>query len=259
MFIQFGIGEILLAPVGGNLPANPSPFQPITLQDVTLDITGKLVKLMGQNKGPDDVAPSDMEVKGDIGIGRMDVNLFNQTIFGESTSPIAGIDAQIPQEAHTVPVNPGPYTVAVAQAGANWRKDLGVRYASGPNAGQNFLRDVPGPPVATGHYSVNSTGTYTFFSGDAGAAIVIAYNWNDTSTGETLTVLNHLQGYGPVVEMYLRQPYQGRNGLHFFKVRFNGLNASLKRDNYQIPKMAWEAFPTDDLPPRWFEWFQEKL
>jgi len=54
---QFGIGGLLLNPYGGNLAANPTPYEMLTIMDVSVDITQELKDLTGQYKFPDDVAP----------------------------------------------------------------------------------------------------------------------------------------------------------------------------------------------------------
>jgi hypothetical protein len=251
-YFQFGIGEVFLVPIGGNQATNPTPQQGFTIQDVTFEITRKNVKLMGQNQLPDDVAPSDMEGKGELSVGALSIDMFNQTMFGETASPTPGIDIIQANEVQTVPAS-GPFTVNVTNI-STFIKDLGVIYATTSGAGvrrQEFVR-VTGSPLA-GQYSV-SGGTYTFNSADATASVAISYVWTQ-NTGETLTLTSHLQGYGPVVEMWLRQPYQGNNGIHIYAARLTGLNAPLKRDNYQIAKIGFEFFPTQDIPPKFVDFF----
>lgn len=253
-YFQFGIGEVFAIPISGNLATNPTPQQGFTIQDVTFEITRKNVKLMGQNQLPDDVAPSDMEGKGELSVGALSIDMFNQTMFGESGTT-AGITVIVANEPHNVPAPSGPFTVTVTNS-ANFTKDNGVIYAAqfGSFSPRTAFTRVVGSPTAQGQYSV-SAGVYTFNSADATAPIAISYNWFDSAHGETLLLTSHLQGFGPVVEMYLRQPYQGNNGIHIFAARLTGLNAPLKRDNYQIAKIGFEFFPTQDIPPRFVEFF----
>lgn len=256
-YFQFGIGEVFALPISGNLATNPTPQQGFTIQDVTFEITRKNVKLMGQNQWPDDVAPSDMEGKGELSVGALSIDMFNQIMFGESgTTP--GTTVIVANEAHSVPAPSGPFAVSVTAGGslANFTKDNGVIYAAqfGSIAPRTGFTRVIGSPTAQGEYSV-SAGVYTFNSADATASIAISYNWFDSAHGETLLLTSHLQGFGPVVEMYLRQPYQGNNGIHLFAARLTGLNAPLKRDNYQIAKIGFEFFPNQDIPPKSVEFF----
>lgn len=78
----------------------------------------------------------------------------------------AGFGA-LASEAHTVPANPGPYTVTVSSA-ATFSTDHQVTYSVAAP-----LVRVSGVP-AQGQYSV-AAGVYTFAAGDAGQALTIAY------------------------------------------------------------------------------------
>lgn len=72
-------------------------------------------------------------------------------------------------ETHSVPANPGPYTVTVTNA-STFSCNQSVAYASG-----TLLTQVTGTP-ATGQYSVDSsTGVYTFAAGDAGQSLDFVY------------------------------------------------------------------------------------
>lgn len=238
MFEFFGLGYIFFAPVGGNQPVNPTAMGALGLQSASVDIDQKLVELKGANKGPDDVATSDMTVKGKLEMGRIDVDLFNQTYFAETLSTNAPII--VPNEADTIPATPGPYTVTVAGS-ATWTKDLGVKYTNG----QPFVKVASGPTA--GEYSV-AAGVYTFAAADQAKAVLISYEKSSTA-GTLLTVHNQLQGFGPIVECFLWEPYSSvlnqstNNGIHLYAVRFSKLSLALKRDNFAMATMEYEAFP----------------
>jgi hypothetical protein len=244
---QFGIGGMFGNPVGGNLATPSGPQQFGTLQDVSVEFTQKLVELYGQNKFPDDVAPSDMKLSGKAAFAKIEIELFNALYFAETIA--TGIDIVKDREAATVPSTPGPYTVTVTEA-ADFVKDLGVLYAA---TGKPFER-VAAASEALGKYSVNeTTGVYTFASADGGADVLISYVYSDTG-GRTLTVTNRIQGYGPVFELYMLQPYQGTNGLHLYACRASKMSAPMKRDNYLISDFEFEAFA--NAAGKVFDWFQ---
>ncbi len=244
---QFAIGGMYGNPTGGNLGTPSGPQQFGTIQDVGVEFTQKLVELYGQNKFPDDVAPSDMKVSGTGGFAKIEVELFNALYFADTIS--TGVDIVKEREAASVPATPGPYTVTVAQA-ANYLKDLGVLYAAN---GKPFEKVTAGSEAA-GKYSVDEgTGVYTFDAGDADADVLITYVCSDTG-GRTLTVTNHIQGYGPVFELYLTQSYQGNNGLHLFACRASKMSAPMKRDGYLISAFEFEAYA--NAAGKVFEWFQ---
>jgi hypothetical protein len=243
-FFQFGIGGLFAIPTTGNLATPSGPVQFGTIQDTNVEFNQKLEKLMGQNKGPDDIAPSDMEIKGKSGFGRIDVNIYNALFFGETIA--TGISVTQPNEAHAIPATPFTVTVAPPNSGT-FSKDLGVRFASNLQA---LTRVTSGP--TTGQYSVTA-GAYLFAAADTLLNVQISYEYTLTS-GQTLTVTNRIQGYGPVFELYLNQPYQGTNGLHLRACRASKMSAPMKRNGYLISDFEFESFP--DAGGNWFDWFQ---
>ncbi len=233
---NFGSGFLFGVPSGGNLAINPTPKQFGTLQDVSFEITQDLKELRGQNKFPEDVAPANMKGSGKAMFGRLDIDTFNQMFFAEQTTT-AGVQVIQANEAHTIPGSVS-FTIQVTNF-ANYRNDLSVFYASN---GKRFTNSGLVSP-AVGQYQVNtSTGTYTFAAADASVAVAISYTWNNSAAGESITVINHLMGYGPVTELWLSQPYQGTNGAHLYAVRFAKLGAPLKREDYQIAEMDFQFF-----------------
>jgi hypothetical protein len=230
---QFGIGALLANPTTGNLAALPNPQKFGTLQDVDVEISQKLEKLMGQNKFPDDIAPGDMAITGKAAIGNIQVDMFNQMMFAPSAGLTVGVNITALNEAHSVPAS-SPYTITVINS-TTFKTDLGVWYVGGDE-----LQRVTSV-TAAGQYSV-SAGVYTFFSGDASASVLITYEYTSASTGKTMTAVNQLQGYGPVFEIYLWMPYQGSNGMHLYACRSSKMSLPLKRSGYAIPAFDFEAF-----------------
>lgn len=231
---QFGIGALFAIPTTGNLASTPTPQQFGTLQDVSFEISQKLETLMGTGKFPDDTAPSDMKITGKATFGNLQVDLFNQLFFGQSALAV-GIAATALNEAHSVPATT-TYTVTVTNS-TGFTKDFGVIYANGAR----FERVTTSPTA--GQYTV-SAGVYTFAVADASAAVLISYEYTPTvnTTGKTLTVTNQLQGFGPVFELYLDQPYQGANGVHLYACRSSKLGLPLKRAGYQVAEFDFEAY-----------------
>ena len=313
--LQFGIGGMYGNPTGGNLATPSGPQRFGTLQNIDLEISQKLVSLYGQNKFPDDVAPSDMKVSGKGGFANIEIDVYNALFYAETIA--TGISAVAPDELHPIPgasgievavigtpgtlysvgdiclltsgggtggsvkilavstggiptvieiyapgtgfsttsacttsggtgsgltvdiTVSGTYTVTVVNA-TTGTVDLGVRYAS---TGQPLIKKTS--LTAVGQYKVNIPfdGIYTFYSGDAAVAggVLISYVYTNSS-GRTLTVNNQLQGYGPVFELYLLEPYQGTNGVHLYAARASKMSNPLKRDNYLISDFEFEAY-----------------
>lgn len=250
---QFGIGGMYGNPIGGNLATPSFPQRFGTIQDVSVEFNQKLVPLRGQFKGPDDVAPSDMEVKGKGAFAALEVEIYNSLYFGDT------IAANIKNIPLTSGVDGELHTVATGSATVSHTPvltDLGVRYQSG-----GYLQQVASGPTQGQYSVVLATGVYTFNAADNSANVLISYTYSITNTGtpgtgqaRTLTVANHVQGYGPIFELYLMMPYQGTNGLHLFQCRASKMSAPYKRDNYVISDFEFESYPNST--GNWFEWFQ---
>jgi hypothetical protein len=210
------------------------------IQEVSFNRTAKIVPLWGSNQYPDAVAVSDKQIKGKVKMGRVDPDMWNNIMFGEN--PTSGSPIVYPNEAHTVPASPGPYTVNVTNKTA-FSQDLGVRYTNG----QPFTNMQGATLTEVSQYNVVA-GVYTFYAGDAGATIQISYQ--DTSTTGTLTTEhNQIQGWAPVVRLICWEYYSStinqstNNGYIFYNVIFGGLNIPIKRDDWEYPEIEWEAFP----------------
>lgn len=239
MRIQFGAGQLYLNPNGGNTPTNATPQWLATLQDVNIDIAATIKDLRGQYQFPDDTAISDRKITWKSGFGRFDIDAYNNLYFGETAITTGGDDLNV-QEAATVPATT-PWTWRV-QNFATYSQDLGVIYAA---TGQKFTKVASGPTV--GQYSVNvSTGVYTFAAADASAAVLITYISTVTS-GRLLTVNNHVQGFGPALELFLSLPYQELtagipNYCHLYSCKVSKLGQPFKRADYLITDIEGEAY-----------------
>lgn len=248
--IQFGAGNIFALPLTtiGNPATNPTPVQPLSLQDSSVEFDQKIEQLRGQYKYADDIAPGDCDIKGKMSFGQSEIIQFNNLMFSGATA--AGITATQPNEVHSVPSPSGPYTILIAPPGSGtFSKDAGVRYGT---TGAPLQKVASGPTI--GQYSV-SAGTYTFAAADAGAAVLISYTYTLTTTGNTLTISNQQQGFGPAVEVYFNKPYQGTNGLHLFYVRCSKFAIPTKRSGYEIYEVDFmaSANPAGQV----WEWFQQ--
>lgn len=242
MRIQFGAGQLFLNPNGGNTPTLATPQWLATLQDVHIDIAATIKDLRGQYQFPDDTAISDRKITWKSGFGRMDIDAYNQLYFGE-TAITTGGTPMVVQEADTIP-STAPYTIMVAQA-AEFVQDLGVVYSS---TGQKFTKVATALAVtAAGEYYVNTTtGVYTFNGADEGAGVLITYT-DTVATGRKLDVLNHTQGYGPALELFLSLPYQELtagvpNYLHLYSCKVSKLGQPFKRADYLITDIEGEAY-----------------
>lgn len=111
------------------------------------------------------------------------------------------------EEASSIPVTPGPYTVTVAEA-VSFIEDLGVI-----KDGVTVMTRVPSAPAA-GQYSV-AAGVYTFNSADQGDAIEITYRYEIDSADYTVTMPNQVVFDSAPPEGLLSASFQ-----FFFACRF---------------------------------------
>lgn len=242
MRIQFGAGQIFMNPNGGNQPTNATSQILATLQDFSIDISATIKDLRGQYQFPDDTAISDKKITWKSGSGRFDIDLFNNTFFGE-TSISTGGTPPIVQEAHTIPAT-NPYTVTVTNSAATPLKDLGVTYAA---TGQKLTNVGSGSLTAAGQYKFNTgSGVYTFFSADASLGVNVSYT-ETLATGRILTVQQHVQGFGPALEIFASLPYQELtanvpNYVHLYSCKVTKLGIPLKRADYLICDLEGEAY-----------------
>lgn len=245
---QFGVGAAFITPWAGNQPSPSFPQRVMTIEGADVTIDRKLEELKGQNQMPDDVAPSDMTVKFKISAGRLGVDLVN-TMLGETIA--AGYNLPNVDEGPTaIPATPFQITVAnsatfLASIGGLPDGDKGVLNAA---TLQPFQR-VAASPTA-GQYTCVA-GLYTFASADnvSGIKVLISYISTPVSGGRTLTSLNHIQGYGPVNEIFIVAPYVSAGAafplgmLRLRATRTSKMGFPMKRNGYLITPLEGDAFP----------------
>jgi hypothetical protein len=241
MWEAFGPGVVFGIPVGGNVPTNKTPQNLIGIQEVSFNRTAKNVPLWGSNQFPDAYAVSDKEVKGKVKLARTDADMWNNLIFGNPTNS-TNAPIVFPNESHTIPASPGPYTVTVTNH-TTFSQDLQPRYANG----QPFTNMQGGSLTEVGQYNV-SAGVYTFYSGDAGVTVLISYETTSTA-GTNVTEFQQIQGWSPIVRLICWEYYNStinqsnNNGYIFWNCIFGGLNVPIKRDDWEYPEVEFAAFP----------------
>jgi hypothetical protein len=97
---EFGSGTVWVTPVGGNLPANPTPIEIGTLQDVSIDISFDLKMLYGMNQFPEAIARGKGKITGKAKFGRFNSDLINQMMFAQTRT--IGTEAAQKDEPHTL-------------------------------------------------------------------------------------------------------------------------------------------------------------
>lgn len=234
--IQFGSGIIFATPVAGDLAVDPTPQEVGIIQDVSLTLSGDIKELYGQFQWPVDSAIGKRSIKGTFNFAQMTNSFFNQLFFADTVA--AGVIQTAYREAHSIPATT-TYTVTVANA-ADFVADQGV---INQNTGLAMVDIGSGSPTEGQYTFVQATGIYTFSSADASVPITISYTYSNTTLGTTLTVGNHVMGWGPVVSLTIPLMYQGTvNSINLPNVRLGKIDFKTKLDDYLMLSTDFSAF-----------------
>ena len=229
---QFGSGTLWGYPVGGNVAANPTPIKFGTLQDISLEISGALKELYGQNQFAEAVARGKCKIACKAKFAQIVGKHVNDLFFGQAMN--GGQKLTSLDEAQTVPAS-SPYTVTVTNS-AQFVDDWGVRYS---------VTGLPLTKVTTspvqGQYSVSS-GVYTFAAADGGAAVLISYRYS-SATGLQLNIRQQLMGFAPTFQILLNEQYAGKQAnLLLYSCVAEKLTWATKNEDFLVPEFDFEAF-----------------
>ena len=219
--------------------ANAPPFLFGVLQDVSLDFDQKLESLVGQNKVAVALGDGELKITGKAKFARLQMTLMSNLLVGQS-SVTGTLEMVSAGEAATVPSG-SPYTYVVANSSLTPLEDFGVFYQS---SGIQLTPVASGP--ATGQYAFNaSTGTYTFASGDASAALYVYYTYTATG-GNKLVYANPLMGTAPVFEVYFKTATTNFGASKEVTIKLNACKSSklslgFASQKFTIPEFDFQA------------------
>lgn len=234
----FGAGALWGTPLtdaAGNAIANPTPTLFGVLQEVSVDISGDVKELYGQNQFAEAVARGKAKISCKAKFGRINGLLLNQLFFGQTVSSSIVAD-YYDATGSAIPSTPYQITPTVPASGT-WSRDLGVRNASG-----NPMTRVASAPT-TGQYSV-AAGVYTFAAADTGLTVFISFAYTAASTvAKTSIVSNIAMGSAPSFRCDLSNGYLGGQlALSLYNCISTKLSFSTKLDDFEIPEMDFSAF-----------------
>jgi hypothetical protein len=178
----FGAGRFF----GIGAYTNPTPCRALVPQSQSIDFKRKTESLFGELQLPVAVGAGEMDVSNKIEYGKTQARIMADIMLGDSG--VAGSYYEADNESGTVAATT-PFTISVANA-AHFLFDLGVQNAV---TGAIYACVASGP-VAGASYSVSAGGVYTFASGDAGIQMYISYAYSVPTVGESITMVNQLQG-----------------------------------------------------------------
>jgi hypothetical protein len=236
----FGTGSLFAAATidaQGNAIANPTPIKFGELQDISADFGRDLKMLYGQNAMPVSVAGGKMKFDFKAKFARIAGRVFNDLYFGNALG--AGTLQAVQNEltGALIPATPFQITVTPPNSGT-FSRDLGVMDANGVP-----MARVASAP-ATGQYSTNGSGQYTFAALDTGRRVFISYAYTATAAAaRTINLTNQAMGACPVFGVDLAINFSGQQ----FNWRFPNCVASKlsfepKQDDYFTAGFDFSAF-----------------
>jgi hypothetical protein len=218
--IFFGAGSLYALDLSA---AMPTPVKFGLLQEVSVEISGSKKELHGGRQFPVDVARGKSKIIGKAKKAEFDLKALASLHLGET--PATGELLYAEDELGTIPSDPGPYIITVANS-ANFYKNLGVRFVG---TGLPLTRVAAAP--ATGQYAVNeTTGVYTFAAADKQLQVYMDYLYSSAATGSTVTITNKRMGDAPTFMAVLTRKYKN-------KTKTMILNACIS-DKFTLPFKA---------------------
>ena len=234
----FGAGAVWMTPLTdatGAAIVNPTPLLVGTLQDASVDISGDVKELFGQNQFAEAVARGKAKIDIKLKFARWNGALLNSIYFGQTMSSSI-IGNVYDTTGAAIPSTPFQITPTVPVSGT-WARDLGVRNASG-----NPMTRVASAPT-TGQYSV-AAGVYTFATADTGLTVFISYAYTATSTvAKTSIVSNLAMGAAPTFRCDLTNGFNGNAlAISLYSCVATKLSMATKIDDFNIAEIDGSAF-----------------
>lgn len=236
----FGAGNMYvtqLQDASGAAIANPTPYPLMVLQEGSLNFSGDMKQLFGQNQFPVAVGRGKVSLTCGVKPARIFAGVWNALFFGQTLA--SGLVANFTDTTgQAIPATPFQITVTPPSSGT-FAADLGVISA----AGLPMQRVASAP--ATGQYAVNvGTGQYTFAAADTGQTVYINYQYTATVTGaKKQTVANLPMGYAPTFKADLTVAYQGKIVTFSFpNAVASKMALPFKNEDFMIPEFEFGAF-----------------
>ncbi len=213
--------------------SNATPVNIGFAQGLSIDFSGSMKDLTGQNQYALDSARGAVKVSGKMTAATLSGEAWNTVFFGEQFA--TGGIAWAPDEQANIP-GTTPFTSPVANAGT-FDQDLGVKFA---DSGLPLIKVAAGVTPTTGQYSVTG-GTYTFAAADANRPILRTYSYTTTG-GRTLSINNHLLGYAPKFQLdYFTSRDNKPLIARYFQCQWSKIALASKLEDYILPEMDFSV------------------
>jgi hypothetical protein len=240
MQLVFGAGDFYGVPLfdaSGNAITNPTPIKIGAMQDMSLDFSGDLKELYGQNQFALASARGKVKISGKIKGAQINGSMLNNLFFGQTMT--AGTLSAVNADTVGANIPTTPFQITVVPPGAGtFVSNLGVL-----DSNQVPMIAVASAP-AVGQYTVTAGGIYTFNTADVGKKVFIDYNYTQAlSTAKKIVVANMAMGAAPSFKAYMHTQYQGKRAL---VVMYSAIASKLnlfqtKTDDFSIPELDFTA------------------
>lgn len=227
---DFGSGVLLAS---STTLANPSGLNFGLLQEVSTDLSFDTKMLYGQYQFPVALGRGKAKFSAKAKMARISGLVMANLFLG--VAPTVGELLTSFGETGTIPAS-STYTVQAAQH-STFVDDYGVVYAT---TGLPFVKVAS--LTAVGQYT-ESAGTFTFYSGDAGVAVLLNYTYTVTTAGtQQVAITNQLMGSTPTFQCQL---YGGSFGGVPFNMKLyncvcNKIGLATKLDDFMVPEIDFD-------------------
>lgn len=232
---MFGAGSMFCIPN----TAVPTPRLLGTMQEVSIDFSGNIKELFGQNQFAEATARGQQKVTGKSKFANISMATYNDLYFNEALATGQNLVALNEVQ----PVDATAHTVVAKKS--TFLTNLGV--VDGTTA--KTMTRVAGNAPATGEYTLDeSTGTYTFSSDMDNKPVYLSYMYFDAANGKTIVINNQPIGEAPS----FMGVFSGRFGGKETTLILNNCIASklslitTKQEDFSIPEFDFSA-STDSL------------
>ncbi len=233
---QYGFGAGTMIATRTDV-ANSTPQQFGVLQNVEVDFEFSMKELIGQSQFPVAIARSTGKITGKAASARIAAKQYNDLFFGQTLTGSSGV-VLISNETGTIPGT--PYQITVAQA-ATFAADQGVFFAA---TGLPLTKVASSP--ATGQYSVNASGVYTFAAADTALGVLISYTYTVSSGASKIALSNQLMGSQPIFKVVLQETFNSKLiNLQLNACVANKLSFPFKNQDFVINGVEFQAYADD--------------
>lgn len=230
----FGAGALWGTPLtdaAGNAIVNPTPQLFGVLQNVSVDISGDLKELYGQNQFAEAVARGKAKIGWKAQVGRISGRALNDIFFGQTL-----VSSGLADYYDTTGAAAAASITPTVPSSGTWSQDLGVRDSNG----LALVRVASAPAI--GQYAVTA-GVYSFNASQTGT-LFISFQYTYTSTTAKNAVISNVQmGNAPSFRLDLSVGYSGgQTAMTLYKAISTKLAFATKQDDFLIPDFDGGAF-----------------